>query len=53
MDQQNRSRQSAIRAKTTAEQVSRFAQFMVIEETLQVVPCAGEEEDDDYEEYLY
>ena len=51
MDQQNRSRQSVIRAKTTAERVSRFAQFMVVEETLQVVPGAGEEEeDDDYEE---
>lgn len=50
MDQQNRSRASVKRAKTTAERVSRFAQFMVIEETLQILPGAGEDEEDDYEE---
>ena len=40
-DQQNRSRASVIRAKTVAERVSRFAQFMVVEEALQIVPVAG------------
>ena len=50
MDQQNRSRASVKRAKTTAERVSRFAQFMVVEETLQILPGAGEDEEDDYEE---
>ena len=50
MDQQNRSRASVKRAKATAERVSRFAQFMVVEETLQILPGAGEDEEDDYEE---